>query len=156
MFQINKNLYIYAVNNDSETEKDQEYLRFEKRWNKVTKDLTGFDFDSYNKTLDEYSRFIVNLTNKIFIETWIQFFGATCAKDIYDTLTEDFTVEKANKINACIEAVNNKLSVYGMYYGLGNIEAPIEKSEHTLNNIEYAWNTVFMVKSEEDYDSEGL
>lgn len=152
----NKQEFIDAMNNDSKNEQDQEYVRFEKRWNKVTKDLTGFDFDAYNKTIDEYSRFLVNLIDKVFIETWIEFFGATCAKDIYNTLTEDFTIEKVNKINACIEAVNNRLSAYGMNYGLGNIEAPIEKSEQTLNKIEYAWNTVFNVRSEEDYGSEEL
>lgn len=36
----NKQEFIDAMNNDSETEQDQEYLRFKKRWNKVTKDLT--------------------------------------------------------------------------------------------------------------------
>ena len=152
----NKQEFIDAMNNDSDTEQDQEYLKFEKRWNKVTKDLTGFDFDAYNKTLYEYSRLLVNIIDKVFIETWIEFFGSKCAKDIYDTLTEDFTIEKLNKINACITSVNNRLSDYGMYYGLGNIEAPIEKSEQTLNKIKEAWDKVFTIRSEEGYDSEEL
>lgn len=144
----NKQDFIDAINNNSELTKGATSYssKLSKAWNIDVKDLRDTYINKYNEWIYEYTKYFSDILDKTFIETWIIVIGANSAKDIYDYLTGDFTVEKCNKINSCIKAVNDRLLAYGYLYQLGDFSNPVPKSEELLHKLEESWNKVFLFK----------
>lgn len=144
----NKQDFIDAINNNSELTKGATSYssKLSKAWNIDVKDLRDTYINKYNEWIYEYTKYFSDILDKTFIETWIIVIGANSAKDIYDYLTGDFTVEKCNKINSCIKSVNDRLLAYGYLYQLGEFSNPIPKSEEILHKLEESWNKVFLFK----------
>ena len=145
----NKQDFIDALNNNLELNKvaTSYSSKLSSAWNTYAEDLRDVYINKYNELIYEYTKYFSDILDKAFIETWIIFIGANSAKDIYDYLTGDFTVEKCNKVNSCIKAVNDSLLSYGYSYQLGDFSNPIPKSEEILHKLEEAWNKVFRSKS---------
>lgn len=143
----NKQDFIDAINSNSEptTGATSYSSKLSKAWNIDAKDLRDI-YPNYNSLIEEYAKYFSDILDRAFIETWIIFIGANSAKDIYDYLTDDFTVEKCNKINSCIKAVNDRLLSYGYLYQLGDFSNPVPKSEELLHKLEESWNKVFSFK----------
>ena len=144
----NKQDFIDAIHNNAEpiTEATSYSSKISKALNTDAEDLSNICHNYYNELIEEYVNYLSDILHKAFIETWIIFIGANSAKDIYDYLTGDFTVEKCNKINSCIKAVNDRLSSYGYLYQLGDFSNPVPESEELLHKLEEAWNKVFLFK----------
>jgi hypothetical protein len=144
----NKQDFIDAINSNSElnTGAAAYSSKLSKEWNIDAENLIDICPNYYNGLIDEYAKYLSDILDRAFIETWIIFIGANSAKDIYDYLTSDFTIEKCNKINSCIKAVNDRLSSYGYLYQLGDFSNSIPKSEELLRKLEESWNKVFPFK----------
>jgi hypothetical protein len=145
----NKQDFIDIINNNLKpiTEATSYSSKLSKAWNIDAENLIDICPNYYNGLIDEYAKYLSDIIDRTFIETWIIFIGANSAKDIYDYLTSDFTIEKCNKINSCIEAVNDQLSnAYDYQYQLGEFSSPVPKSEETLHKLEESWNKVFPLK----------
>lgn len=143
----NKQDFIDAINNNLPiTEATSYSSKLSNTWNTYAEDLRDVHINKYNELIYEYTKYFSDILDRAFIETWIIFIGANSEKDIYDYLTGDFTVEKCNKINSCIKAVNDRLLSYGYLYQLGDFSNPIPKSEEILHKLEEAWNKVFLFK----------
>ena len=145
----NKQDFIDAINNNLEpiTGATAYSSKLSKAWNNIdAEDLKDIYRNYHSWWIEEYANYLSDILDRVFIETWIIFIGANSAKDIYDYLTGDFTVEKCNKINSCIKAVNNRLSSYGCLLQLGDFSNPVPKSEELLRELEEAWNKVFLFK----------